>query len=79
MRVSVKTHPTERWNAYLNGERLTHAIEADDEAGYVVRYCLDEKGRVIIDNRHDPHLAAARTETLIGLVRLERLTGQREA
>lgn len=33
----------------LNGDPVMDVIEADDIAGYVIRYCRDESGRLIAD------------------------------
>lgn len=32
--------------AYLNNVRVSHCVEADEEAGYIVRYETNEVGRV---------------------------------
>lgn len=50
----------------LNGEEVTHTstvvVEADNEAGYLIRYCLDDAGRLIEDgNRY-------KTERVEGIV-----------
>lgn len=46
----------------LNGEVQKHAVEADDEAGYVIRYCVDADGKPIADGWR------AKTERLEGAV-----------
>jgi len=33
----------------LNGETVEDVVEADDEAGYIVRYCRDTTGKLVVD------------------------------
>lgn len=68
MMVDIRTDADYRkiCYAYLNGERVTRCIAADEEAGYVVRYVTDEQGYVVVDESREP-----KTEKLTGVVRIE--------
>jgi hypothetical protein len=51
----------------LDGEVQKHVVEADDEAGYVIRQCLDANGKVIRDGLK---FWRAKTERVEGQVKL---------
>ncbi len=48
----------------LNGETIKNVVEADDEAGYVVRYALDSAGKMIREGL----LSRLKTERVDGTV-----------
>lgn len=54
-----------RYRATLNGQPVERVITADEEAGFIERYCYRD-GRPVIDEQH----ASIKTEIVRGEVRI---------
>lgn len=62
----IRICPGQRYNVYLDGEKVKSCFTADDEKGEVVAAVLDEHDRMIAEN------GEVKRQTLYGTVRIEK-------
>lgn len=68
MHRPIDTDPDDKLRIFLDGEEQHYVYVADNEQGFVRRYCRNERGELIVD---DDQL---RTEEVKGVVRFEKPT-----
>jgi hypothetical protein len=72
MRKSINDLDSMDWEVYLNGQRESLSVFADEEAGFILTHVLDSKNR-ICGSGAGPYYQAKRGE-----VELKRVSGQGE-
>lgn len=61
---AYKDHISAYYEVYLDGVKLDHCFEADEEAGYVLVHEIDENGQTKVENGN---LVVKRLEGKVGL------------